>query len=69
MKPNETQLEKVRKHLQKYKTITSWEAIVKYKITRLSQYILILRQSGLGIKSERIQKDKVWYVKYKLAVK
>ena len=40
---HETQLAQVRKHLKKYKSITSWTAIEKYRITRLSEYIRILR--------------------------
>lgn len=40
---HETQLAQVRKHLKKYKKITSWTAIEKYRITRLSEYIRRLR--------------------------
>lgn len=36
-------------HLQKNKTITSWEAIKEYGCTRLSQYILLLRKKGMNI--------------------
>lgn len=43
-KAHETQLAQVRKHLKKNKKITSWTAIEKYRITRLSEYIRILRQ-------------------------
>ena len=44
-----TQLLQVLDHLLEYKTITSWEAIQKYGITRLSGYILLLRQKGFYI--------------------
>lgn len=36
--------EKVLKHLQKYGSITSWEAINKYGATRLSAIIFNLRK-------------------------
>lgn len=36
--------DKILNHLQTYGKITSWEAITKYRCTRLSQYILILRK-------------------------
>lgn len=38
-----TQLVKIKEHLLKYGKITTWEAFTKYHITRLSQYIMILR--------------------------
>ena len=67
MKPNETQLNQVKKHLRKYRSITSWEAIRRYRITRLSEYIRILRHDyGACIVSERQSKGKKWWVKYKL---
>lgn len=63
MKPNKTQLSQIRAHLAK-KPITSWEAIILYRITRLSQYILLLRNEGINITSERIVKNGKWFVKY-----
>lgn len=61
-----TQLQEVRKHLNTFKSITSWEAITKYRITRLSAYILILRKKGMRIKSKRMEGglNKNWYTKY-----
>jgi len=44
-----TQEQVVKKHLQKYKELTSAEAISKYGITRLSAYIYIMRESGYSI--------------------
>lgn len=38
-----TQLQKIKEHLLKHGNITTWEAFTKYHITRLSQYIMILR--------------------------
>ena len=39
-----TKTEKVLEHLQKYGSITSWEAIEKYGATRLSAIIFNLRK-------------------------
>ena len=41
-------------HLQSFGSITSLEAIEKYKCTRLSQYILLLRKDGYIIDNEEI---------------
>ena len=41
-------------HLIYYGSITSLEAIEKYKCTRLSQYILLLRKEGYNIRNEDI---------------
>ena len=38
------QLEQIRRHLEKDGHITSWEAIQKYHVTRLSEYIYLLRK-------------------------
>lgn len=44
--------ELVRKHLLKRKKITSWEAIEKFRATRLSDIIWKLRGRGYSIASE-----------------
>lgn len=59
-----SQNEKVKKHLEKYKSITTFQAFLKYKVTRLNARIWDLRNSGMEIKSERIQKKDVHYFKY-----
>ena len=66
-----TAKERVLEHLEKYKTITTWEAIQNYGITRLSEYIRQLRHDGYIIVSnwtENINRygDKVRYVVYEL---
>jgi hypothetical protein len=38
-----TQLDKIRTHLKRNGSITSWKAIQKYRITRLAEYIRVLR--------------------------
>ena len=40
-------------HLQRYGSITAWDAIKKYNCTRLSHYILLLRKEGHNIVGER----------------
>ena len=66
-----TARDRVLEHLKKYKTITSWEAIQNYGITRLSEYIRQLRRDGYVIASNWTQNinrygDKVRYVIYEL---
>lgn len=53
--PKMTQLETVMLHLRIYGSITSWEAITKYDITRLSAIIYRLKNRlGLDIDSTLI---------------
>ena len=51
-----TQKEMILSHLQEYGKITSWEAIKEYGVTRLSQYIYLLRKEGLTIKADVVIK-------------
>ena len=44
----------ILEHLLEHGSITSLEAIEKYKCTRLSQYILLLRKDGYNIKNEDV---------------
>lgn len=61
-------------HLQDHGSITSLEAIQKYKCTRLSHYILLLRKDGYAISSERepfihsVTGKKSSYARYRLEV-
>lgn len=60
-----SQKEKVHNHLIKYGTIDTWTCFTRYRITRLSQYIMMLRNDGLDIKSEWIKPKKGnQFVKY-----
>ena len=56
--------EMVRKHLLSKKSITSWEAIEKYKITRLSAIIHKLRESGWNITNKKLSNENSNFVKY-----
>ena len=63
-----SQLNEIKQHLLWYDTITSWEAIEKYRITRLSAIIHTLRhEGGMNITStdKRKENGKNW-VEYKL---
>lgn len=56
---------KIKKHLQKKGSITSWDAIIKYQATRLSAVIYLLKnRDGMLIDSVRQSKDGVSFVKY-----
>lgn len=46
-----TQKEQVLKHL-KNEPLTTWEAITKYRITRLAVYVGLLKDDGYKIQSE-----------------
>lgn len=49
-----TQEEKVLRHLKELGSITSWEAIMEYGITRLSAKIFNLRKQGYEIEKEYV---------------
>ena len=71
MEKKKTQVEKVLNHLIKFGTITSWEAIQTYRITRLSDKIYLLRKKGINIStidSSNINQDgiKTEFATYKL---
>ena len=50
-----TQKEQVMNHLKTYGSLTSWDAIMEYGITRLSHHIYCLRNDGFIIPDERVQ--------------
>ena len=64
----ETQKSMVLYHLKNQKSITSWEAITKYHITRLSAIIYDLRQEGYDIQSTRERNEETGtnYARYTL---
>lgn len=53
-------------HLQK-KPITSWEAIVLFKATRLADIIFKLRGRGFNISTELVEDGSVRYARYRLS--
>lgn len=62
----ETQLLQVRNHLITFGGISSWQAITEYRITRLSQFIYLLRNEGLNIEDEWQSNGKTKWKLYKL---
>jgi hypothetical protein len=61
-----TQLVQIKEHLLKYGKITTWDAFTKYHITRLSQYIMMLRKEGFEIDMEWATNNKKRYGIYTL---
>ena len=57
-------------HLNEHKSISSWEAIKEYGVTRLSAVIYDLRDEGYDIETEKKTKNRfgnsVTYAIYKL---
>ena len=55
----ESQKRTILKHLKESKSITSWEAITQYRITRLSAVIYLLRDEGYdkGVTEEGVHKN------------
>lgn len=50
-----SQTSEIIAHLRKHKQITSYEAIKRFGVTRLSGIIFILRERGFGIETEMVQ--------------
>lgn len=69
---NKTQKEVIRKRLEKKGCITSYQAFIRYGITRLSAIIYDLRKEGMEISAETITKRNRYgntcnFAKYTLA--
>ena len=67
MKEQKTQISLIKTHLTKNGSITSWDAIVLYNITRLSAHIHTLRKHGMEIESINETKKGTTYSRYKLS--
>lgn len=50
-----TQKEQVLNHLKTYGSLSSWDAIMEYGITRLSHIIYCLRNDGFIIPDKRVK--------------
>jgi len=44
--------QKIKEHLESGRTITSWQAIQEYRVTRLSAIIFNLKKDGMRIESK-----------------
>ena len=62
----QTKIEKVRQHLIKRKSITSWDAITKYHATRLADIIFRLKQKGWVITSTTERQGDMTWARYTL---
>ena len=51
---NDTKIAQVKRHLLKYRKITTWTAIEKYKATRLADIVFRLKAKGWPITSYRV---------------
>jgi hypothetical protein len=56
----------VLNHLKK-RPITSWEAITKYRATRLADIIFKLRGRGFNISTELVEDGSIRYARYRLS--
>ncbi len=66
MKKQQTQIKQVENHLLIHGKITTWGAITKYSITRLAEYIRILRNKGWTISSTWKHNSERRWVLYQL---
>ena len=69
MEKHISKTEKVKQHLIKRGHITSWEAIINYRATRLSAIIFELKKRGMEIESvdvHTVDKDgnRVFFTEY-----
>lgn len=56
----------VLEHLKKHKSITSWEAITEYNITRLAEMIRRIKNDGHTIKTDLENGKKTHFARYTL---
>ena len=63
---SQTQENQILNHLKKHKFITSWEAIQKYRITRLSARIYELRERGHNIITKNVSENGKRFAEYSL---
>ena len=66
MNKQQTQIKQIENHLLTFGSITSWRAITKYHITRLSSYIHTLRDRGWNIDSTWKNNSDTRWTEYKL---
>ncbi len=62
----QTKVEKVRQHLIKKRSITSWDAITKYHATRLADIIFRLKQKGWIIRTTTERQGDMTWARYTL---
>ena len=52
-----SQLSQIKQHLLEYNTITSWQAITKYGITRIAEHVRVLRNRGFEIETKWVKEN------------
>lgn len=62
----ESKIKQVEAHLHQFGSITSWEAIQKYQVTRLTGIIFVLKERGTKINSVREKDEKSHWIRYYL---
>lgn len=69
MKPKskEAQCKLVEKDLKAGKKVSTWQAIKDHKITRISARVWDLRQAGMNIITNMVEKEGKRYAEYKLS--
>lgn len=63
---SKTQEATILEHLMAYGSITSWEAIQKYRITRLSAKIYDLKKMGYRIRTDFESNEETHWARYTL---
>ena len=62
----QTKAERVRQHLIKKRSITSWDAITKYHATRLADMVYRLKQKGWIITTTVERRGDMTWARYTL---
>lgn len=57
----------IKKHLQSGRSLTTLQALDKFRTYRLAEYVRRLRDNGIRISMTRVQSKDKWYGRYKLA--
>lgn len=63
---NPSQKDLVLSHLKRHKSITSWEAIQLFRITRLASVIHLLKADGYNIFTTKEHNENKTWAKYTL---
>lgn len=61
-----SQKQKIFNHLKNFGSISTWQAIKEYHVTRLGAHICQLKREGHSIMPTRETDGKNWWVKYTL---
>lgn len=65
----QSQCQTILKHIRKFGSITSWEGIKRYGITRVGARYWDLKEAGYPIKSELVRQRGKKFSRYSLANK